>query len=219
MTESEWLNATEPGEMIRWYKGGMSQRKFRLFIVACCRSLWDELTPKAARGAIDILEDHADGNASVQKLQDARTIVEEEAARLWEILYGTSGGGWRNSLYTQAQALGCATQAAFYDRIAPQHWAGCRDLRPQYQCQLLRDIFGIPHRLMWIDPAWIAQANALVPGVARAAYDERRFEDLPILADALEESGCTDQDVLSHLRGNGPHTRGCWALDFLLNKA
>ena len=50
-------------------------------------------------------------------------------------------------------------------------------------------------------------------------YQERAFERLPILADALEEAGCDDPDILSHLRGPGPHVRGCWALDLVLGKA
>jgi hypothetical protein len=54
--------------------------------------------------------------------------------------------------------------------------------------------------------------------LAQAIYDEHRFQDLPILADALDEAGCTNADLLSHLRGPGPHVRGCWALDLLLGK-
>jgi hypothetical protein len=49
--------------------------------------------------------------------------------------------------------------------------------------------------------------------------DERAFGGLPILADAVEEAGCTDADILGHLRGPGAHYRGCWALDSLRGKA
>ena len=54
--------------------------------------------------------------------------------------------------------------------------------------------------------------------LAQAIYEERRFGDLPVLADALEEAGCTDADILSHCRGPGPHVRGCWVVDLLLGK-
>jgi hypothetical protein len=54
--------------------------------------------------------------------------------------------------------------------------------------------------------------------LAHLIYDQRRFTDLPVLADALEEAGCTDQTILDHLRGPGPHVRGCWAVDLLLGK-
>jgi hypothetical protein len=54
--------------------------------------------------------------------------------------------------------------------------------------------------------------------MAQAIYNDRRFSDLPILADALEEAGCTDPDILTHCRGPGPHVRGCWVIDLLLGK-
>jgi hypothetical protein len=79
---------------------------------------------------------------------------------------------------------------------------------PARQCPLLRDIFGpLPFRPIPFDPAWRTPAARKL---ARAIYDDRRFNDLPILADALEEAGCDDPDILSHLRGPGPHVRGCW---------
>jgi hypothetical protein len=58
-----------------------------------------------------------------------------------------------------------------------------------------------------------------IPTLARALYEERRFQDLPILADALEEAGCTNHDILTHFRDPGEHVRGCWAVDLLLGKA
>ena len=68
-------------------------------------------------------------------------------------------------------------------------------------------------------PAWLSWNGGTVAGLARSVYDERRFADLPILADALEEAGCDNAELLTHLRGPGPHVRGCWALDLLLGKA
>jgi hypothetical protein len=55
--------------------------------------------------------------------------------------------------------------------------------------------------------------------LAQAVYDKRAFERLPDLADALEEAGCTDAEVLGHLRGPGPHVLGCWLVDLLLGKS
>jgi hypothetical protein len=54
--------------------------------------------------------------------------------------------------------------------------------------------------------------------LAQGIYEERAFDDLPVLADALEEAGCDQPDLLAHLRGPGPHVRGCWAVDLLLGK-
>jgi hypothetical protein len=94
------------------------------------------------------------------------------------------------------------------------------------QCHLLQDMFGNPFRLApAVDLAWLAWQGGTVRGLARAAYEERRLPDgaldphrLALLADALEDAGCTDPDLLGHLRGPAPHVRGCWAVDLLLAK-
>jgi hypothetical protein len=83
------------------------------------------------------------------------------------------------------------------------------------QCELLRDVFGNPFRPVTADPAWLHRNDGTVVKVARAIYDERAFERLPLLGDALEDAGCTEEALLSHLRGPGPHARGCGALDLL----
>jgi len=73
-------------------------------------------------------------------------------------------------------------------------------------------------RSIVIDPAWLAWHGGTMPAIARRVYDDRAFHDLPILADALEDAGCTNTDLLAHCRGGGPHVRGCWAVDLLLGK-
>jgi hypothetical protein len=86
------------------------------------------------------------------------------------------------------------------------------------QADLLRDIFGNPFRPVSIDPAWLTWNNATVVKLAEVIYAERRFADLPILADALEEAGCDNADILSHCREASEHVRGCWVVDLLLGK-
>ena len=81
--------------------------------------------------------------------------------------------------------------------------------------QALLCIFGNPFRPVAFDPAWrTSKALAIAQGI----YDERAFDRLPILADALQDAGCENEDILSHLRGDGPHVKGCWALDLVLGK-
>ena len=84
-------------------------------------------------------------------------------------------------------------------------------------CQLIRDIFGNPFRRVALDPAWLQWNGGTVRKMAEAIYDDRAFDRLPILADALEEAGCTDRAVLDHCRWAGAHVRGCWVLDRILN--
>jgi hypothetical protein len=83
------------------------------------------------------------------------------------------------------------------------------------KCGLLRDIFGNPFRPVTLDPRWLTSS---VLDLGRAIYDERAIERMPILADALMDAGCDNEEVLNHCRGDGPHVRGCWVVDLILGK-
>jgi hypothetical protein len=85
--------------------------------------------------------------------------------------------------------------------------------------ELVREIFGNPFRPTMIDPVWLQWRNGLIPSMARVISDKRCFRNLPILADALEEAGCQDAEVLKHCREPMEHVRGCWVVDFLLSLA
>ncbi len=73
-------------------------------------------------------------------------------------------------------------------------------------------------RRVEVRPEWLAWNGGAASRLARHAYDAEAFDTLPILADALEEAGCTDADILAHLRSPGFHVRGCWVLDAILGK-
>jgi hypothetical protein len=125
-----------------------------------------------------------------------------------------------------------------YDPLYAAHMAGTsvsraaayagkagRDFRAakQRECDLLRDIIGNPFRPVAVSPGWVTPQ---VAALAQAAYQERELPSgtlgptrLLVLADALEDAGCDQPDLLGHLRGPGPHVRGCWAVDLLLGKA
>ena len=79
----------------------------------------------------------------------------------------------------------------------------------------MRCIFGNPFRPVTFDPIW---RTATVTSLAQAIYDERAFDRLPILADALEDAGCTCAEMLEHCRQPSQHARGCWVVDLLLGK-
>ena len=92
---------------------------------------------------------------------------------------------------------------------------------------MVREVFGSPFRpAPPIDPAWLAWNGGVVRAIAQSAYDDRELPSghldatrLALLADALEDAGCSDAAVLEHLRGSGPHVRGCFVVDLLLGKA
>jgi hypothetical protein len=89
-----------------------------------------------------------------------------------------------------------------------------------WMASILRCIFGpLPFRPITITPAWLSWHDGLLVSMARQMYDSRDFTDMPALADALEEAGCDNTDILGHCRSGGEHVRGCWIVDLVLGKA
>ena len=86
------------------------------------------------------------------------------------------------------------------------------------QACLLRDIIGNPFRHSSRTSTWLKWNDGAVPMIAQGIYADRAFDRLPILADALEDAGCDNADILAHCRGPGPHVRGCWVVDLILGK-
>ena len=93
------------------------------------------------------------------------------------------------------------------------------------QCRLLCELFGNPFHPVALDPAWLAWNGGTVAKQAAAAYTERELPSghldqghLAVLADALEDAGCNEAELLGHLRSAGPHVKGCWAVDAVLGK-
>ena len=104
--------------------------------------------------------------------------------------------------------------------VIESEWAeglGGPGFRATY-CPLFRDIFGNPFRPAAIDPAWLAWNNGTVVKLAKTIYEDRRWELMPILGDALEDALCGNAEILEHCRGPGPHVRGCWVVDLILGK-
>ena len=219
MTEAEWLAGTEPEKMLaflRVIRAQASERKLRLFACACCRRIWRLLSDDRSRKAVMTAERFADGLATRQQLRAARAYAADA--------YAFAQGG---SYYAPAaHAAACAHAAAARAIDEVREAARCAATHPATtnteetaQAALLRDVFGNPFRPVTAAPAWLSWNSAMVPKLAQAIYDERRFADLPILADALEEAGCDHADVLTHCRSGAEHVRGCWVVDLLLGKA
>lgn len=103
-----------------------------------------------------------------------------------------------------------------------EQWARMvtRNLRSEIheeRVQLLRDIFGNPFRPVSVDPSWL---TSTVVALAEGIYQDRAFDRMPILADALQDAGCDNDDILNHCRDEKPpHVRCCWVIDLLLGKS
>jgi hypothetical protein len=201
MTEAEWLASSAPLEMVRYLARPANDRKLRLFACASCRRIWPFIRDERSRQAVECAERYADGQASPEELRTMAAVAQQVAA----VAERTVIPGWNAALTAAAAAQG-ATAAA--ERAAAK--AG--------DAEMVRDVFGNPFRPVQINPAWLTWQDGTVVRLARAAYDNRCFDHLPILADALEEAGCDDEAVLRHCREPGQHARGCWVVDLLLGK-
>jgi hypothetical protein len=209
MTAKRWLEATDPGPLLKYLGDDASHRKQRLVAVAACRSFGPLVSRKAVRTSLDIAERFADGEGTAAQRAAAWERADEAASELDN----------QKGSVAEAVALACEEPDLFdlvvvYDVLdcaPPTDRAKFRELF----ADLLRDIFGNPFRPVAFDPAW---RTSTAVALAQQMYDSRDFGVMPILGDALQDAGCEHADVLDHCRGPGPHVRGCWVVDLVLGK-
>jgi hypothetical protein len=216
MTEREWLGCADPMPMLGFLRGNASARKLRLFACACCRHVWDRLLTDWARDAVEASERFADGVTEWYEVEQMRPpLPPGELIRPYRQQQpgekiGTRLTGSLGYSHTWEVAREVAWEAS---------GLGFRKRERQFQATLLRCIVGNPFRPPpVIDSSWLSWNDGTVPRLAQAIYDERGFDHLPILADALEEAGCNNTDMLEHCRSEEAHNRGCWPLDLILGK-
>jgi hypothetical protein len=202
-----------------------AQRKLRLFACACVRRLRAIASPDRIQ-AVRISEQYADGLASRTELEAALEQVRSLPDVIpWDAdmalsVFGPSDLSWEKLLAELILGLGPnldaqavakqAVEIAAYAKKAPQ---AKRAGEMRQQAQLLRDIFGNPFRPAALD----AQLGARTRALARIIYQEGRFTDLPLLADALkQDAGTANQELRDHCQRPSRHVRGCWALDLML---
>jgi hypothetical protein len=203
--------------MLDWIRGQSTPRKKRLFGCACCYRIYDLVPDPRSRTAVRVAERFADGGATADALATAHRAARSIIGRFS-----------RGESYTDAERFSGTAACSNIASDDPDHgllwaWKDAAETRLEAgakwhtelatTCDLIRCIFGNPFRTVTVDPAWL---TSTVTALARGIYDERAFDRLPILADALQDAGCEDADLLDHCRGPGPHARGCWAVDLVL---
>jgi hypothetical protein len=217
MTENEWLTGTDPEAMLEFVRTRATDRKLRLFACACCRGIWDLLTDPGSRRGVETAERFAERMVGPEALaaseEEAELAVSRSASG--EPLDPASYAAWWTTAGYEERVGEIAEQTSRWVEQAVGETRGSAARDTERQCGLWREIFGNPFRPVRADPAWLT-ATALA--LAQAIHEERTFERMPVLADALEEAGCTDAAILSHCRRPGPHVRGCWVVDLVLGK-
>jgi hypothetical protein len=213
MNEDEWLRCGDPMRMLRHLRADSRGRKSLLLAAACCARVWTYL-PENCRDWVRLVEDAAEGRADPARLNDHWEGVEEALSLLSFDEYPNHADG-RFAALIEVLCVYWELLDALSD---PNPKASSYVRERRAYAALVRDIYGNPFRPARVDPAWLAWNEGTVPKIARAIYDERAFERLPILADALEDAGCDEAHILNHCRGPGVHVRGCWVVDLLLGK-
>lgn len=228
MTEAEWLACDNPTPMLKCLQGDASDRKLRLFGCLCCRRHWHCLLDERSRMAVEMTELWADGLASEAELEAAESAADRAREG---VVTARQGGEYSISerFTNAARAAGLlATVNPFstdrclviagYCRVIGLHETDESD-RPESEdtslSAIIRDIFGNPFRAVAFSLDWRTTTAVLL---AKQMYESRDFTAMPILADALQDAGCDDEDVLSHCRSGGVHVRGCWVVDLVLGK-
>lgn len=220
MNEEEWLTSIEPQPMLDFLRSrGASDRKLRLFAAACCRRIWGLLTDERSRKAVELAEEFADGSIDRGRLVSAR----DDAREVRRILKGSSQTPFQraaNAAFDATRDTGrsasnnapCEAARALNSQDHNQFDVG--ELRQQ--AHLLRCLFANPFLPLSLNLTW---RTPRVVSLAKAIYDDRSFEHMPSLADALEAAGCDEPDILAHCRSLTEHALGCWVVDAILGKS
>jgi hypothetical protein len=211
VTEAEWLTA-DRYPLLKELGCGGSDRKARLLACAWCRLFWDAFHDRRSRTAVEKLERYADEPRNPGLRTLARNIARKAFPRSSST---TNCGFWA------AQVVLIAAESAPSGVMFGSMYPGLREARGmdadaahELLFALVAEVFGSSPQPEFASEWRTDTAVAL----ARTMYESRDFGAMPILADALQDAGCDNDDILTHCRGDGPHVRGCWVVDLVLGK-
>jgi hypothetical protein len=224
VTESAWWAATDPDPMLDWLAGspGAATRKRLLFAGACCRRIIPKLSEPRFRGwaaVVDLLtsEQHfgAESSGAASGGEDFLAGVSDELADpdTWTLFgaFHDTRLGWFD-VSAQVRAALATSAPTHFDELD-----ALLGSEPLAHCALLHELFGpLPFRDIAVHFSWLTSD---VVALARGIDDGKAFDRMPILADALQDAGCDNDDILNHCRATRwEHLRGCWVIDLLLGR-
>jgi hypothetical protein len=232
-TEEIWLTCEDCLSLCRGLQTlvsdefpGITARKAQLFEIASAQRVLHLISNSICLRTIELAENNADSPKGISPLN----IIDEIMAELAE--YGPEPD------YLPRPPLDPITKISLElaANLADPEWVGAHvrnlgawatelaavasgasgsDPENGPQRLLLHDIFGNPFRPVTFDPGW---QTSNVIDLARTIYEEKAFDHMPILADALMDAGCSNEEIIQHCRNDGPHVRGCWVIDLILGK-
>jgi hypothetical protein len=200
-------------------------RRSRMYLIACARRAWCQL-PGVCRAVVRLAEQIYGDRKTARVLRDRAYLIAET------LIHCRGELSALNAIGKELVSRGLATpnEVRATAGVAPEKWVGYSHLAfypfdlalPYFRripsdlhfVDLIREVFGNPFRR--IPPLRDQWRTDTVMSLARQADSDADFAILPVLADALEDAGCDQEDVLDHLRHGGPHVRGCWAVEWVL---
>jgi hypothetical protein len=246
MTEADWLTGTDFTAHVRFAADHLSPRRQRLLAVGFCRAVCHliEECPKLTE-ALAIFDDHADSVAwrtdAERVRQQCRDVAQEAYEEYRTAVDNGIGDGRRgNAWYAFAWAVSFVgvnpvplADVGIHAAIAAHNaraWASGKQVPSDplvafagasrelflVMRSVVWEVVGNPFRPVAVTPEWRTDTAV---ALARQMYESREFGAMPILADALQDAGCDNEDVLNHCRDAGAnHVRGCWVVDLVLGK-
>jgi len=229
MTEAEWLSRSQLVAMLEHvHRSGCSDRKLQLAAIEFCRHVGHLPFPVEWHDTVARFEEWVEGAATAEQVIAARRRLEAITDPwLWQdepegVLAFEQNSGHRAATFLVDTGPGrdpllkrllMVKEVAF--NANKVFGVGHERTIRVAHCQIVREIFGNPFRPVTIDSRWL---TSTVLDLAKAIYDDKAFDRMPILADALIDAGCDSEEFISHCRSEGPHVRGCWVVDLLLAK-
>ena len=214
MMEAEWLASRDTLLLLRAVEPDITARKLRLFMVACCWSGWRHYGIPAVVKLIETAERYAED----QTPGAGRAASQNRQVQGWfwgipvEQLLCPQGQE-RSAIRAFLSALQNSSPPNFGDAARVVEWVGEQRAT---RAALFRDVVGNPFQRVELSPDWL---TSTVIQIASGMYDSRDFSAMPILADALQDAGCGNDDILTHCRDSQQfHVRGCWVVDLVLGK-
>jgi len=215
------MTEAEARSQLLGVKDRVSERKLRLFACACCRRAWDWFDDES-RSLVLLGERLADGLATNVERRAASKKASERVGSYATghpanyAFCGITSPAWHGAdlaiIHLPSMITGITMRRASGEVRSSKE---CR-IEKEHQQKLLRDIVGHLFVSASVNSAWLTPA---VVSTARSIYRDHAFDRMPILADALQDAGCTNDDILNHCRQPGEHARGCWVVDLILGKS
>jgi hypothetical protein len=247
MTSWQWRRSEDVITMIRALKGVAGDRKGRLYLCGGCRTVSHLWFDERSLRAVEAAERFADGLATLEELHGANFSAESptfgydfepgvwrhwhpdgtvppSVRRLVEMGVLTTeqlcedepevDPAVRDRLLAAASLAEASASRSPFDH---DWWHRYIPGVPWPGAWLLRCVFGDPFvPFVFFSPAWLSPE---VVNLARTIYEDRAFDRMPILGEALKDAGCRNLDMIEHCRSPHPHFRGCWVVDLALGKS